>query len=207
MLSVCSLFDKRMEREQNTVNRLQEITSRYHFVGTKVSRIYRAHRAVIFAIAQFFLLHLHLLVYRCRLFALSLNRICVVNRAHSHSLAIGLGLYNVLLCWLLQLFEAWLTDQGLHHDDVKFVFVTGSDWDLEKMSVYTVYHRPLIYLRYQWTVRMQFTFNSGNLIFLPCDAMRCTVFGIVILSVCPSVCQSVRLSHSCTVSTWFDLRS
>ena len=39
--------------------------------------------------------------------------------------------------------------------------------------------------------------------FLPCDALRCTVFVIVILSVCPSVC----LSHSCTVSTWFDLRS
>ena len=39
--------------------------------------------------------------------------------------------------------------------------------------------------------------------FLPCDAMHCTVFVIVILSVCPSV----RLSHSCTVSTWFDLRS
>ena len=27
--------------------------------------------------------------------------------------------------------------------------------------------------------------------FLPCDALRCTVFGIVILSVCPSVCLSV----------------
>jgi len=35
--------------------------------------------------------------------------------------------------------------------------------------------------------------------FLPCDALRCTVFVIVILSVC--------LSHSWTVSTWFDLRS
>ena len=43
--------------------------------------------------------------------------------------------------------------------------------------------------------------------FLPCDAMRCTVFGIVILSVCPSVCLSVCPSHSWTVSTWFDLRS
>jgi len=30
--------------------------------------------------------------------------------------------------------------------------------------------------------------------FLPCDAMRCTVFMIVILSVCQSVCPSVRLS-------------
>jgi len=29
--------------------------------------------------------------------------------------------------------------------------------------------------------------------FLPCDAMRCTVFVIVILSVCPSVCPSVTL--------------
>ena len=39
--------------------------------------------------------------------------------------------------------------------------------------------------------------------FLPCDAMRCTVLVIVILSVRLSVC----LSHSCTVSTWFNLRS
>ena len=38
--------------------------------------------------------------------------------------------------------------------------------------------------------------------FLPCDAV-CTVSVIVILSVRPSVC----LSHSWTVSTWFDLRS
>ena len=30
---------------------------------------------------------------------------------------------------------------------------------------------------------------------LPCDAMRCTVFGIVILSVRPSVCLSVTLVH------------
>jgi len=37
------------------------------------------------------------------------------------------------------------------------------------------------------------------LLFLLCDAMRCTVFAIVILSVC--------LSHLWTVSTWFDLRS
>ena len=43
--------------------------------------------------------------------------------------------------------------------------------------------------------------------FLPCDALRCTVFVIVILSVRLSVCVSVRLSHSWTVSTWFDLRS
>ena len=43
--------------------------------------------------------------------------------------------------------------------------------------------------------------------FLPCDALRCTVFVIVILSVRLSVCLSVRLSHSWTVSTWFDLRS
>ena len=35
--------------------------------------------------------------------------------------------------------------------------------------------------------------------FLPCDALRCTVFVILILSVC--------LSHSWTVSTRFDLRS
>ena len=35
------------------------------------------------------------------------------------------------------------------------------------------------------------------------DALRCTVFVVVILS----VCLSVRLSHSWTVSTWFDLRS
>ena len=32
--------------------------------------------------------------------------------------------------------------------------------------------------------------------FLPCDALRCTVFVIVILSVRLSVCRSVRLSHS-----------
>ena len=43
--------------------------------------------------------------------------------------------------------------------------------------------------------------------FLPFDALRCTVFVIVILSVCPSVCPSVCLSHSWTVSTWLDLRS
>jgi len=42
-----------------------------------------------------------------------------------------------------------------------------------------------------------------TLSFLPCDAMRCTVSVIVILS----VRLSFRLSHSCTVSTWFDLRS
>ena len=35
--------------------------------------------------------------------------------------------------------------------------------------------------------------------FLPCDAMRCTVSVIVILSVCPSVRLSVCLSHSWTV--------
>ena len=43
--------------------------------------------------------------------------------------------------------------------------------------------------------------------FLPCDALRCTVFVIVILSVRPSVRLSVCLSHSWTVSTWFDIRS
>ena len=42
-----------------------------------------------------------------------------------------------------------------------------------------------------------------GLAFLPCDALRCTVFVIVILS----VSLSVRLSHSWTVPTWFDLRS
>jgi len=44
---------------------------------------------------------------------------------------------------------------------------------------------------------------------LTCDAMRCTILVIVILcpSVYLSVCPSVRLSHSCTVSTRFDLRS
>ena len=46
-----------------------------------------------------------------------------------------------------------------------------------------------------------------SITFLPCDAMRCTVSVIVILSVCPSVRLSVCLSHSWTVSTWFDLRS
>jgi len=44
------------------------------------------------------------------------------------------------------------------------------------------------------------------LVFLPCDAV-CTVSVIVILSVRPSVHLSVCLSHSWTVSTWFDLRS
>ena len=42
--------------------------------------------------------------------------------------------------------------------------------------------------------------------FLPCDAV-CTVSVIVILSVRLSVRLSVCLSHSWTVSTWFDLRS
>jgi len=32
-------------------------------------------------------------------------------------------------------------------------------------------------------------------LFLPCDALRCTVFVIVILSVRLSVCPSVCLSH------------
>jgi len=50
-------------------------------------------------------------------------------------------------------------------------------------------HFPAIYCR---------TSTTSNL-FLPCDAMRCTVLVIVILYVCPSVCLSVRLSHSCTV--------
>ena len=40
--------------------------------------------------------------------------------------------------------------------------------------------------------------------FLPCDAMRCTVLVIVILSVRLSVRPSVTLV---TVSTWFELRS
>jgi len=45
-------------------------------------------------------------------------------------------------------------------------------------------------------------------VFLPCDAMRCTVFVIVIRSVCPSVCPSVCLSVTLVdCVTWFDLRS
>ena len=44
---------------------------------------------------------------------------------------------------------------------------------------------------------------TGSAQFLPCDALCCTVFVIVILF----VCLSIRLSHSWTVSTWFDLRS
>jgi len=47
--------------------------------------------------------------------------------------------------------------------------------------------------------------NGGLLTFLPCDALRCTVLVIVILSVSLSVRPSV--CHSWTVSTWFDLRS
>ena len=36
--------------------------------------------------------------------------------------------------------------------------------------------------------------DKGNyLVFLPCDALRCTVFVIVILSVCPSVCHTRAL--------------
>ena len=50
-------------------------------------------------------------------------------------------------------------------------------------------------------------YNARNYVpwatFLLCDALRCTVFMIVILSVRLSVC----LSHSWTVSTRFDLRS
>ena len=49
--------------------------------------------------------------------------------------------------------------------------------------------------------------RNASLWFLPCDAMRSTVSVIVILSVRLPVRPSVRLSHSCTVSTWFDLRS
>jgi len=37
-------------------------------------------------------------------------------------------------------------------------------------------------------------FHVGSIKFLPCDAMRCTVFVIVILSVCLSVHPSVRPS-------------
>ena len=44
-----------------------------------------------------------------------------------------------------------------------------------------------------------------DMVLLPCDAMRSTVLVIVILSVRLSVSLSVRLSHSWTVSTWFDL--
>ena len=40
----------------------------------------------------------------------------------------------------------------------------------------------------------RFIRNSTAVLFLPCDAMRCTVLVIVILSVCPSVRLSVRLS-------------
>jgi len=50
------------------------------------------------------------------------------------------------------------------------------------------------------------TLYQSHFLLLPCDAV-CTVSVIVILSVCPSVCLSVSLSHSWTVSTWFDLRS
>ena len=37
-------------------------------------------------------------------------------------------------------------------------------------------------------------YNVIQLLFLPCDALRCTVFVIVILSVCLSLCPSVRPS-------------
>ena len=46
-------------------------------------------------------------------------------------------------------------------------------------------------------------FIFAKFLSLPCDAMHCTILVIVILPVRLSVC----LSHSCTVSTWFDLRS
>jgi len=49
--------------------------------------------------------------------------------------------------------------------------------------------------------------QSLNGAFLLCDAMRCTVLVIVILSVRLFVCLSVRLSHSWTVSAWLYLRS
>jgi len=37
------------------------------------------------------------------------------------------------------------------------------------------------------------TDRQTRVILLPCDALRCTVFGITILSVCPSVCPSDTL--------------
>jgi len=41
-----------------------------------------------------------------------------------------------------------------------------------------------------WKIKLTFECTAW---FLPCDALRCTVFGIVILSVCLSVCPSVTL--------------
>ena len=71
--------------------------------------------------------------------------------------------------------------------------------------------RPSYVLTMSLTVSVRPLQSACFVIFLPCDAMRSTVLVIVILSVrpsvCLSVCLSVRLSHSWTVSTWFDLRS
>jgi len=39
----------------------------------------------------------------------------------------------------------------------------------------------------------EYSDGAVTMSFLPCDAMRCTVFVIVILSVCLSVCLSVTL--------------
>jgi len=47
----------------------------------------------------------------------------------------------------------------------------------------------------------------NSVLFLPWDTMLCDATRSLWSQFCLSVCQSVRLSHSCTVSTWFDLRS
>jgi len=71
------------------------------------------------------------------------------------------------------------------------LFANGS---LEVISLINVHYNKEKYL---------YLCNVYIVHLVPCDAMHCTVFVIVILS----VCLSVRLSHSWTVSTWFDLRS
>jgi len=69
-------------------------------------------------------------------------------------------------------------------------------------------HRIGMFMQYQCAVQNRWTCPNSrrtlnDLSFLLCDAIRCMVLllVIVILSVRLSIC----LSHSCTVSTWFDL--
>ena len=89
------------------------------------------------------------------------------------------------------------------------VLMYSSWWTLTAMVgdfLYSVFRNSMLYL--VSTVRTAFTLLTaafpmfyplvcigGEKSFLPCDALRCTVFGIVILSVCLTVCPSV--CHTC----------
>jgi len=101
-----------------------------------------------------------------------------------------------------------LCRHGLETIPIRNWFLNGYRTKLYRLIQYSPWHTVKVsQVRYSSSCNPCNRFCSAVYsflaIFLPCDATRCTVLVIVILSVCPSVC----LSHSCTVSTWFDLRS